>query len=174
MADPSPADAPAGQEPEASEGQEPEATPEEEKGQPKTYPESYVRQLRREASGYRGRLAELEEQVQEFADKDKSEQERLAEKAATAEQRAAEAEIRLLRYEVATEHGLDMQAAAFLTGSTREELELRAEELGKLLDKAPKPSAGFDGGARTPAPVKGAPEEEHNDFLLRALGRAPR
>jgi hypothetical protein len=33
-------------------------------------------------------------------------------------------------------------------------------------------SAGFDGGARTPAPIKGPPEAEHKDWLLRRLEEA--
>jgi hypothetical protein len=66
-----------------------------------------------------------------------------------------------------------MAAAAFLTGSTREEIELRAEELGKLLaERAPqKPASGFDGGARQRVPEAQSPEQVHDDLLLRALGR---
>jgi hypothetical protein len=181
MADPSPAAEAEGQEPAAPEGQEPtpegndpKAEPEEGKD-PKTYPESYVRQLRREAAGTRNRLAEAEEKLQEFADRDKSEHEKLTAKLTAAEKRAGDAETRLLRYEVAAERGLDAKAASFLTGTTREELELRAEELSSLLaDRTKgKPAAGFDGGVREPAPTKGPPEQEHNDFLLRAMGRAP-
>lgn len=175
MPDAQPADAPEGQEPEGSEGQEPEANADapDDKG-PKQYPESYVRQLRKEAAQFRNRVAELEETVQEREDADKTEQEKLSERTAAAEQRAADAELRLTRYEVAQERGLDMQAAAFLTGSSREELEHRAEELAKLLEtKGSKPSTGFDGGAREPAPEKGPPEQEHNEFLLRAMGRSP-
>jgi hypothetical protein len=181
MADPSPADADAeGQAPDADEGQAPDGNDdgsdaEKDAGkEPRSYPEVYVRQLRREAASHRNRTAELEEKLQEFTDRDKTEQERLAERAAAAEKRASDAETRVLRYEVAAERGLDAAAASFLTGSTREELELRAEELEKLLGDRPKPAAaGFDGGARRPAPEKGPPEKEHNDFLLRALGRQP-
>ena len=64
-----------------------------------------------------------------------------------------------------------MEAATFLTGSSREELELRAEELAKLLaDKGRPVSAGFDGGARQPVPETRTPEEAHNDLLLKSLG----
>jgi hypothetical protein len=177
MADPSPTDdVDAGQEPEGVEGQEPDGEKKPDDGQEpqgKVYSESYVRALRREASGYRSRVGELEEKLQEHEDRDKSEQEKLAEKAAATEARAIEAESKLLRYEVARDAGLDMAAAAFLTGTTREEIEHRAEELAKLLQDRAKPSAGFDGGARQPVPEKGPPEQEHNEFLLRALGKSP-
>jgi hypothetical protein len=64
-----------------------------------------------------------------------------------------------------------MEAAAFLTGTTREEIELRAEELGKLLTEKGRPPAGsFDGGARSPVPEIKSPEEAHQDLLRQALG----
>ena len=63
-----------------------------------------------------------------------------------------------------------MKAAAFLSGTTREEIELRAEELGSLLGDR-RPAAGFDGGARQLAPEKKSPEQEHNELLLRSMGR---
>ena len=174
MADPSPTDTPEGQKPEVVEGQEPagEQAPEGQEPESRVYSESYVKQLRREASGYRTKLGELEERLTTYEDEKKSESERLAERVTATEQRAHEAETRLLRYEVATEQGLDLQAAAFLTGSTREEIELRAEELAKLLSEKGKPTAGgFDGGARPRAPDTRTPEEAHNEFLARALGR---
>jgi hypothetical protein len=177
MADPSPTDGPEGQEPEDAEGQEPDADVDDKdeaaKSEPRTYSEAYVKQLRREASSYRTKLTSMEGRLRELEDRDKSEQDKLAERVTAAEARAVEAETRLLRLDVAREHGLDLDAAAFLTGSTREEVELRAEELAKLLKDKAKPSAGFDGGARQTVPEKGPPEQEHNDFLMRALGRAP-
>jgi hypothetical protein len=59
----------------------------------------------------------------------KSEQERLTERLAAAEARAAEIEGRALRLEVAAENGLTPAQAKRLVGSTREELEADAEEL---------------------------------------------
>jgi len=179
MAEPSPADAAEeGTTPTDGEGQEPEGegTAEAEAKEPRTYPEAYVRQLRRESATHRNRLAELEERLQEYEQRDKTQEERQAERLTAAEKRAADAETRALRFEVASERGLDLTAASFLTGTTREEMELRAEELEKLLgerSQAAKPAAGFDGGTRLPAREKGPPEAEHNDFLLRAMGRNP-
>ena len=176
MDEPSPAEPPEGQTPEGREGQEPEQnddpTPQEGE-QGRTYAESYVKQLRRENASSRTRLSELEEKLQEFEDRDKTELEREKGRADAAETRAAESELRLLRIEVAGERGLPHDAIKFLTGSSREEIELRAEELSTLLaDKGRLPTAGFDGGARptVPEPQK-TPEEAHNDLLLRSLGR---
>jgi hypothetical protein len=176
MADATPPGTVEGQEPPAGEGQEPSGDGKPDEGQEpqgKTYSEAYVRQLRREAAGLRSKLSEAEDKLTEHADADKSEAERLNTRATSAEQRAAEAELKLLRYEVAAEAGLDPAAVQFLSGATREELELRAEELKKLLgDKGRPDRQGFDGGARPPAPgPKGKPEEEHNALLLQALGR---
>jgi hypothetical protein len=180
MADPSPDDtADAGKTPEDGEGQEPEAGDDKDKsegkGEPKSYPESYVRQLRREAAASRNRLAEVEEKLQEHEDRDKSEVEKLTTRAEAAEKRATDAETRALRYEVAAERGLDPAAASFLTGTTREELELRAEELERLLGEQGTKDrpADFHRGARQPVPEKGPPDKEHNEFLLRAMGRQP-
>jgi hypothetical protein len=183
MPDASPADAVIeGQEPDDGEGQEPEpdngddSEDEPEGRSPKQYPEHYVRQLRKEAASQRNRVAELEEKLQEHTDAGKSEHEKLVEKLTASERRAGDAELKLLRFEVAREAGLDLDAAAFLTGSTREEIEHRAAELAKLLaEKGPgKSSTGFDGGARQTAPKEqGPPEQEHNEFLMRAIRGAP-
>ena len=174
MDEPSPAEPPEGQEPEGREGQEPgssdEPTPQE--GEGRTYSESYVKQLRRENAGFRNRVSELEDNLQEYTDRDKTELQRLTDGTAAAERRAIAAEERLLRYEVAAERGLPMSAAAFLTGSSREEIELRAEELERLLAVQGRPATvGFDGGARPTVPEQKSPEEAHQDLILRSLGR---
>jgi hypothetical protein len=174
MDEPSPATPPEGQVPEGREGQEPESggDPQPQEGEGRTYAESYVKQLRRENAGLRNRASELEENLQEFTDRDKTELQRLSDNAAAAERRAAGAEERLLRYEVAADRGLPMGAAAFLTGSTREEIELRAEELERLLaEQGRLPTAGFDGGARPTVTEQKTPEQAHQDLILQSLGR---
>lgn len=70
------------------------------------------------------RLAELEE-------KDKSEADKLAQKTADAEARAATSEMKLLKLEVGLEKGLTKDQAQRLVGETREELEDDADELIK-------------------------------------------
>jgi len=177
MADPSPAAAPTGQEPAEVEGKTPDpgdgAPTEGQEPEERTYSASYVKQLRRENAESRTRLAELEALVKSQEDEKKTELERATERATTAEAKAQAAELRVLRFEIAAEHGLDATAASFLTGTTREEMEHRAEELGKLL-KQGTPTGRFDGGARPPAPPeKQSPGEAHNELLLRSMGRLP-
>jgi len=176
-----PADVVTGQVPVADEGQkpdQPETPPEQgqEPEQERKYSEAYVKELRKEAADRRQQVASLEERLQELEDADKSEQEKLTERLTKRERELEESTTKLLRFEIASEHGLDLSAAKFLSGSTREEMELRAEELTQLLqDKAKaKPAAGFDGGARRRAPEQKTPEEAHQDLLLTAFGRQPR
>lgn len=81
-----------------------------------------------EAAASRRKLKELE-------DRDKTESERLAERAAEAEKRAAAAEAQALRLEVAAEKGLTPAQVRRLVGTTREELVADADQL--LADFAP-------------------------------------
>jgi len=132
----------------------------------KTFDESYVKELRAEAARHRKEAQEAKAKAQEYEDRDKSELEKLTNKLAKAEQAKTEAETSLLRYQIAAEKQLSAEAAELLTGSTREELEERAERLLSLTKKdEPKPE--FDGGAREPAPEAKSPEEQHNDFLVK-------
>jgi hypothetical protein len=172
-----------GQEPGAGDtGQVPETSTESTTEGAKTYDEKYVKDLRSQAAQNRTRakdaetrLESLEAELRKLQDADKTDGERLTERVTASERRASEAEARAIRYEVASAKGLDLKSAGFLTGTTREEIEAKADELAELLtDSKPSPNAGgFDGGARTTPPEKRAPEQEHNDFLMRAMGRTP-
>lgn len=107
------------------------------------------RKSRREAEK---QLKELQAQVKQLEDADKSESERLTERLNEAEKRATAAEGRADRFEVALEKGLDMTRAKRLTGATREELEADADELqtwqaGTNEAPAPgKPTEALSGG----------------------------
>lgn len=185
MADPSPAEPLEGQEPESREGQEPDplrsmkaghvvsessAEPDSQEEQ-RSYSPTYVKQLRREAAASRARNSELEEKLQAIEDAEKTEAQRERERAEAAEKERDELKLGQLRLEVAGEYGLALDTLDLLHGSTREEIELRAEKLKTLLDEKRPPTAGFDGGARAPVPETKSPEEAHTDFLLRSLGR---
>jgi hypothetical protein len=76
--------------------------------------------------------------LQEFEDRDKTEAQKLADRAESAERRAADVESRALRLEVAFEKGLTPGQAKRLVGSTREELEADADEV--LRDFPVKPA----------------------------------
>jgi hypothetical protein len=67
--------------------------------------------------------------LKELEDADKSDVEKLTSRATEAEKRAADAESRALRYEVAHEKGLTPAQAKRLIGTNREELEADADEL---------------------------------------------
>lgn len=133
----------------------------------KTFDEVYVKQLRAEAASSRKARQDLEAKIAEFEERDKSETEKLAGKIAKAEQRAAEAESKLLRYEVAQEKNVPAKLVPLLTGSTREVLEAQA---ALILENAKPAEPDFDGGPREPAGPAKTPEEEHNDFFLKLMG----
>jgi regulator of protease activity HflC (stomatin/prohibitin superfamily) len=112
--------------------------------------------------------------LQEFEDRDKSEAQKLAERADAAEKRAADLETRALRLEVAAAKGLTPAQAKRLVGSTREELESDADELLETFKPAvsddetqmvPSLDLGTRGGA--PMPLNGDPLEK---ALRRKLG----
>lgn len=67
--------------------------------------------------------------LKEFEDRDKTELERLTERAEAAERAAAATEVKALRLEVAAEQGLTPAQAKRLVGETREDLEADAKEL---------------------------------------------
>ena len=93
-----------------------------------------LKKANKEAEESRRKLKDIE-------DRDKSEGEKLADRIATAERRAEEAEARALRLEVAAAKGLTPGQAKRLAGATKEELEADADEL--LADFAPV-AAGAD------------------------------
>lgn len=78
--------------------------------------------------------------LKEYEDRDKSELEKLTDRAATADERAAAAELRSLRLEIAHEKGLTGKQAKRLIGSTREELEADADDLLSDLKPGDKPT----------------------------------
>ena len=95
--------------------------------------------------------AEAAKRLTEIEDSQKSEQQRLTERAEIAEKAAANANAQLLRAEVAMKMGLPSVLATRLTGETREELEADAEQLLALVTK-PIPGKASDAlvGTRTP------------------------
>lgn len=92
--------------------------------------------------------------LKEFEDRDKTEAQKLAERATAAEQEAAQARTKLLRFEVASSKKLPASWANRLQGSTKEELEADAEALLKdLTEQQQRQTPSYDGGVRKPAPA---------------------
>jgi hypothetical protein len=133
----------------------------------KTFDETYVKQLRAEAAASRKARHDLEAKIAEFEERDKSEMEKLSGKITKSEQRAAEAEAKLLRFEVAQERDVPAKLVPLLTGKTREELEAQA---ALILENSKPADPDFDGGPREPAGPPKTVEEEHNDFVAQLLG----
>lgn len=115
--------------------------------------------------------------LQEFEDRDKTEAQKLAERAEAAERRAAEFETASMRLEVAAEKGLTPAQAKRLVGATREELEADAEELlatfkpAKADDGAESVIASLDLGSRGTATAKGDPAADFAKFLKGQMAR---
>lgn len=118
---------------------------------------------RKAAKDARQRAEAAEAKVKEYDDRDKTEAQKLEDKAAEADKRASGAELKALRYEVAADKELPLKWAARLTGSTKKELEDDADALLKEL-KPDRPN--FDGGARKPAAT-----DSVDDQIRRMAGR---
>ena len=148
-------------------------------GEPKVFDEVYVKRLRAEAAEWRTkaragesaatRLAELEES-------NKSESQRLEERAVAA-QRDRDAAVRQsLVYEVALAKGLAPDLAKRIVGSTREELEADADAvLALVMPPEPAPTTNPQGFAVVPA-MQGArpsppPPTDMNSIIRARLGR---
>jgi len=103
------------------------------------------------------------QKLTQIEESQKSEQQKQSDRLAAAEQRAATAEHRMLRYEVAAEKGLPADLAGILSGDNREDLEAQADTLLKHLNSTggkPKPppadavaGRGGNGGGREPRDI---------------------
>lgn len=120
-----------------------------------------LKKANKEAETFRRQLKEIE-------DKDKSESEKAAERAAMAEKRAQEAELRAMRLEVAVSKGLTPAQAKRLVGTTQEELEADADEFLESIrpDDNGKPPVGKP---REDLRGGGAPSEEPEEMDPRKL-----
>lgn len=163
--------APAPAEPKAAEPTEPKPADKPPEGETQTFDKEYVSKLRGEAADWRIKAQQATEKLSEYEEANKSELEKAQGKATKAEQRAAEAEAQLIRFEVAADKQLPKELVPRLRGNTREELEADADELLNLVknrtETETKPD--FDGGAREPAPETD-PAKGFNDSALAALG----
>lgn len=126
---------------------------------------------RRQKRDAEKRAADLEARLKEFEDRDKSEAQKLVERAEAAERRAQEIESHALRLEVAAEKGLTPKQAQRLVGNTREELLSDADDLVASFTPAntePEEPAvpGLDLGT-----TRGAPMPLNGDPLEKALRR---
>jgi len=132
-----------------------------------------------EAANLRKRLKELEPlaaKAKELEDANKTESEKLTERAAAAEKAAGDAQSELLRLRVGVRKGLTEKQAARLVGATEEELEADADELvesfggggGKLVPKVPgKPTERLRGGGDPDEPLEENDPRKLADMIRR-------
>lgn len=114
----------------------------------KTFPKEAVDKLRKEAAGHRTKANELKEELQKVKDAAKSEQQRLEERASTAEGRADKAEKSLVRLKVAQALKLPEELAERLVGETEDELKEDGKKLLKLAGGGTSSGGGLDQGPR--------------------------
>lgn len=98
----------------------------------------------------------------EYENSLKPEQERVKDELAAVKAEAEAAKIALMKYEVATSKNLSPEALELLTGSTKEELEAKAEALLSLIDKSVKPKV-------QPNPEQGKPVNSTDQILNREV-----
>lgn len=152
---------------ETPEAEAPEAAAEE-----KTFDESYVKKLRSEAAKHRKEAAEAKAKAQEYEDAQKSELERAQDKLTQVETAKADAEAKLLRFEVAAEKNVPGNLLDLLVGNSKEELEAKADLILENVKPAEAPQATFEGGPREPAPEPKTPEAAHNELIVGLLGKS--
>lgn len=105
--------------------------------------------------------------LKEYEDRDKTEAQKLAERAAAFEKQAAEAQTELMRYRVAADKKLPAELAARLRGSTPEEMAADADELLTLLNaQQQRQTPNYDGGVR-----QSARPTSMNDLIRQTAGR---
>lgn len=158
-----------------AEGSTPDAPETEAKTEGKTFDEAYVKELRAEAAKWRTKAQQSSEEAEELKERDKTEAEKLAGKLAKLEREKAEAESALTRFQVAAEKQIPADAMDLLTGSTREELEAKADKLLTLVKSRPETDKApdFDGGPREPTTEPDTPQDAHDKAILALLGLAP-
>jgi hypothetical protein len=137
----------------------------------KQFDEGYVKKLRAEAAKYRTEAQEAKAKAQEYEDAQKTELEKAQDRLTQTETAKAEAEAKLLRYEVAAEKNVPANLLELLVGGSKEELEQKADLILENVKPAEAPQATFDGGPREPAPEPKTPDQAHNDLVIGLLGK---
>lgn len=127
-----------------------------------------------EAANLRKRLRELEPlaaKAKELEDANKTEAEKLTDRATAAEKKATDAEGELMRLRVAIDKGLTPKQAARLVGTTEEELEADADELLESFGGTKKPASKVTGKPRENLRGGSDPDEPIEETDPRKLAR---
>jgi len=120
----------------------------------------------RQAKAAQTRLDELSAKLQQIEDRDKTETQKLTDRATAAEQAAATAQTELLRYRVAADKKLPASLASRLNGATEEEMAADADALLEVLGSQQPKAPSFDGGVR-----QAARPSDMNSLIRQTAGR---
>jgi hypothetical protein len=161
---------------EQPEGQEPEAA--EEGAQLPDWAQKELERARKEAATYRTKLREVEplaEKARELEESQKSEQQRLMERAEAAEAERTRLESAVNRLRVAAKHGIPEDLAELLGDGDEEALEARAKALLEWRggSASPVPSTPVEATRSTVLAGDDTPADP-NDWLrqrIRAVGQ---
>jgi len=129
---------------ESTEGVEAPVEPDEPQGTDETDWKTEARKWERRAKES-AKYREAADKWAEYEKSQKPEQERMADELDQLRKEAATAKLALLRYEVAQEKQVPLEAVRLLSGETKEELEEAADSLLSLIEsqtkKSPKPDS---------------------------------
>lgn len=108
--------------------------------------------------------ADKAQRLDEIEEANKSEQQKLADVAAAAEQRAADTAAELARMKAAVKHGLTEDDLDLLGTGSPEEIEQRAERLAARLANATPKAASADGQGKTGDAIEGPKQLTRGDL----------
>jgi hypothetical protein len=162
--------------PQASEGQEPEATPS--AAELPDWAQKELERARKEAATYRTKLREVEplaEKARELEESQKSEQQRLMDRAEAAEADRKRLESAVTRLRIAAKNGIPEELAELLGDGDEETLQVRAKALMEWRGTpgSPVPSAPVEATRSTVLAGDDTPADP-NDWLrarIRAVGQ---
>lgn len=126
------------------------------------------KQAEQDAKAAKAEAAALAARLKEFEDRDKTAIDKAAEAAAQAAKERDEAVTELLRYKVAEDKKLPPESVGLLSGTTREELEAKADSILALLEGS-KPKGGPVVPAEGKAPANISDEEAQARHILLGL-----
>ena len=138
-------------------------------------PEALRKQLekaRKDAAGYRTKLRELEPiaaKAKELEDAQKSEAQKLTERAEAAERSAADSQREMTRLRVLTEVNLPADLHEFVTGDTEDDMRARARKLAAQFT-AERNTRDVGLGPRGNGTTSAGPAEEFATILRSQLG----
>jgi hypothetical protein len=135
-------------------------------------PAAEIKKLRAEAAKYRVQAkanADAAAKLASLEEAQKTEAQKLADRASAAEKEAADAKLEVLRLKVGNAKKLPADVIDLLKGDTEEELAAHADRLAEHFRASVRPSGSADQGMRGTGPAS-TPRDEFANFLKKSLG----